>query len=123
LLFILNAPCLFILAEPPVVVPISFGKDVFNEGSFAQTMCMVTEGDEPLKIRWSFHGASISSELGIDTQNIGSRTSILIVKSVGHKHNGNYTCRVSNAAGSISSTTQLRVNGTTVNISSGTRGD
>jgi len=94
-----------------VVVPIGFGQTIFDEGSFVQASCMVTKGDEPLKITWSFHGARINSEPGISTQNLGARTSILMIASVNHKHNGNYTCKVSNAAGSVSSTTHLRVNG------------
>jgi len=94
-----------------VIVPITFGKDVFNEGSSAQLTCMVTEGDEPLTITWSFHGADISSELGITTQNFGTRTSLLMISSVNHKHNGIYTCKANNKAGSSSSTTQLKVNG------------
>lgn len=74
-------------------------------------MCTVTEGDEPLKIRWTFHGHDISSDLGIQTANLGSRTSILIISSVGHRHRGNYTCRATNKAGNITSTAVLRVNG------------
>lgn len=103
------------------MVPISFGRDIFNEGSFAQAMCTVTEGDEPLRIRWTFHGHSIrDGHLGITTTNIGSRTSILMVGSVGHRHRGNYTCRATNGAGNASYTTELRVNG--ILSANGTKG-
>jgi hypothetical protein len=97
---------------------LSFGKDVFSEGAFAQLVCTVTEGDEPLNIRWSFHGADadgprtgVDPGLGISTSAIGSRTSILIIAAVGHAHRGNYTCSAANDAGSAAQTTQLRVNG------------
>ena len=53
--------------DPPKILPISFGTKVLNSGAFAQVSCIVTEGDEPLTISWSFHGASIGSELGIVT--------------------------------------------------------
>ncbi len=93
------------------MVPVTFSQAVAQEGSFAQAVCTVTQGDEPLKISWSFHGAGITSDLDIITQNIGTRTSILIINSVGHKHRGSYTCMATNKAGSVSSTAELKVNG------------
>ena len=93
------------------MVPITFGREIFNEGTFAQAACMITEGDEPLNIQWSFHGHNISSDLGITTININPRTSILSIASVSHRHMGDYTCRAFNAAGDRSYTTELRVNG------------
>lgn len=93
------------------MVPVAFSQDVAQEGSFAQAVCTVTEGDEPIKISWTFHGAGISSDLGIVTQNIGARTSILLIGSVGYRHRGSYTCMASNRAGSVSSSAELKVNG------------
>jgi len=107
-----NSP--FHVSEPPSVVPITFGQSVFDEGSFAQATCMVTTGDEPLKITWSFHGTNINSELGIVTQNVGTRTSLLIISSVSHKYNGMYTCQVTNAAGAAATSTELKVNGSRI---------
>lgn len=102
---------LTIIAEPPQIVPITFGKDKFDEGSSAQILCSVSDGDEPLTIRWSFHGANISSDSGIMTSNLGSRTSFLMINSVSHEHRGFYTCMAKNNAGSASSTSELNVNG------------
>ena len=94
------------------MLPLSFGAEVMNEGAFAQVSCIVSEGDEPLAISWSFHGSSINSAgLDIVTTPIGSRGSMLIISSVGHRHRGNYTCKASNAAGTRSQTATLRVNG------------
>ena len=93
------------------MLPLSFGSTVTNEGSFAQLSCVVTEGDEPLTLSWSFHGHNISSDQGMTTTNVGSRTSILSIGSVNHNHRGNYTCRASNLAGDRSYTAELKVNG------------
>ena len=82
-----------------------------DEGSFAQVSCIVNKGDQPLSISWSFHGSDITSDLGIVTTPIGQQGSMLVIPSVGHKHRGSYTCKVSNQAGVRSETVQLRVNG------------
>ena len=92
-------------------MPISFGKDIFDEGMLAQLMCTVAAGDEPLVITWSFHGNNISSDSGIMTSNFGSKTSILMIQSVTHSHRGMYTCLAKNPAGSTTSTAELKVNG------------
>ena len=89
----------------------TFGSDVMKEGAFAQLSCVVTEGDEPLNIGWSLHGHNLTSDLGIITSNIGSRTSLLMINSVGHRHMGDYTCSASNKAGKASFTATLKVNG------------
>ena len=98
-------------SEPPQIVPINFGKDKFDEGSSAQILCSVSDGDEPLTIRWAFHGNSISSDSGIMTSNLGTKTSFLMINSVSHEHRGSYTCLAKNKAGSSSSTAELNVNG------------
>lgn len=82
-----------------------------DEGGFAQLSCIVTTGDEPLTISWSFHGGIITSDLGIIITPIGTRGSMLIISNVGHKHRGNYTCTAKNSAGTRSSTVELNVNG------------
>ena len=75
--------------------------------------CIVTKGDQPLKISWSFHGNSISSDLGITTMPMGVSGSALLIPSVGHRHRGNYTCKAANMAGTRYRTVELRVNGKT----------
>ena len=107
-----NSYTLFI--ESPEVLPLSFGADIMNEGDFAQVSCIVRKGDEPLQISWSFHGSSITPELGIITTPIGTRGSMLIISSVGHQHRGTYTCKAANAAGAESHSTQLTVNGSKI---------
>ena len=100
------------ITEPPELVPINFGKEIFDEGTSAQILCSVSAGDEPLTITWSFHGNDISSDSsGIVTSNFGSTTSFLMIKSVNQGHRGLYTCLAKNKAGSATSTAELRVNG------------
>ena len=89
----------------------SFGKAVVNEGEFGQLVCTVITGDQPYSFTWSLQGAVVSSEPGLTTSQIGSRTSILMINSVGHRHSGTYTCNVSNLAGSVSVSSALKVNG------------
>ena len=89
----------------------SFGTNVMNEGSFAQVSCIVPQGDEPLSISWSFHGAEVTTDPGIITSPLGTRGSSLMIHSVGHRHSGNYTCKAKNIAGDVSETVQLVVNG------------
>ena len=82
-----------------------------DEGEFAQVICIVSRGDEPLTLTWSLHGAVISSEPSISTTLLGTRTSMLTIQSVGYRHSGDYTCVATNQAGSSSSSANLKVNG------------
>ena len=100
------------ISEPPKLVPINFGQDIFDEGTSAQILCSVSAGDEPLTITWSFHGNDISSDSsGIVTSNFGSKTSFLMINSVNQGHRGLYTCLAKNKAGSATSSSELKVNG------------
>ena len=105
---------LFLDLEPPEIGSFSFAKDVMNEGDFAQISCIVTSGDRPLSITWSFHGVNtddLGTDTGITTSNLGSRMSLLVIDQVKHTHQGNYTCQATNQAGTRSHTAQLIVNG------------
>ena len=102
----------FISSDPPEMLPLNFGKEINNEGDFAQLTCIIVSGDEPLSLSWSFHGRDVSAaDLGVKIMNVGSRTSLLIIGSVGHRHSGAYTCKAQNFAGSSSQTADLKVNG------------
>ena len=102
---------MFTLSEPPEIGAFAFAKDIMNEGDFAQLSCIVTSGDEPLSITWSFHGEKVGQEPGISTTNLGPRMSILVINSVGYPHRGNYTCQARNTAGTRTHTAELKVNG------------
>lgn len=101
----------FFATEPPRIVPFTFGSDVIDEGAFAQLTCVVSHGDLPISITWSLKGDSINSEPTMSTTMVGSRTSILIITSVGYRHSGEYRCSARNDAGSDSHSAELKVNG------------
>ena len=94
----------------PQLVPLTFGRDIVDQGDFAQLSCIAMKGDEPMSISWTFHGES-GSDPGILTTPIGMRGSMLVISSVGKDHNGNYTCTAKNEAGTASQTAILKVNG------------
>ena len=102
----------FFITESPEIVPFSFGAQTVNEGNMAQLTCLVSKGDEPLKIHWSMKGDVVSSEPSITTTMLGTRMSVLMISSVGYRHSGTYTCTASNKAGSNFVSSELRVNGT-----------
>ena len=99
------------ISEPPLITPFSFGIDSVDEGEFVQVTCNVRRGDLPLSVSWSLEGDTISSEPAITTTMIGVRTSILMISSVGYRHNGKYTCISKNDAGTSFESTILKVNG------------
>ena len=99
------------LLEPPVLLPLTFGSDVVDEGEFAQLVCIVRKGDEPLVLSWALKGDIVSSEPGLTTASLGTRTSMLTINSVGYRHSGTYTCTAKNNAGVTSQTAELKVNG------------
>ena len=98
----------------PQLVPLTFGRDIVDQGDFAQLSCIAMKGDEPMSISWTFHGES-GSDPGILTTPIGMRGSMLVISSVGKDHNGNYTCTAKNEAGTASQTAVLKVNGKSSN--------
>ena len=104
-------PYLFI-AEPPQIVPFSFGSDSVNEGDMAQLTCFVRRGDDPLRISWFLKGAVVSSDPSVTTTMIGTRASMLMITNVGYRHCGTYTCKASNDAGTEDVSATLKVNGT-----------
>lgn len=107
-----NKNLAIIISEPPQIVPFTFGTDTINEGDVAQLVCLVRRGDEPLRITWSLKGDIISSEPAMTTTMIGTRTSMLMISSVGYRHSGTYTCTASNDAGTDSFSAELKVKGT-----------
>ena len=100
-------------------MPLTFGKEVLDEGEFAQLLCIVSKGDEPLALSWSLKGDVISSEPSLTTASLGTRTSMLTISSVGYRHSGTYTCTAKNLAGVTTQTARLKVNGNYVNKTPG----
>ena len=101
----------YFFTELPEIIPFSFGKDVVNQGEFAQLTCVVSKGDKPLTITWSLKGDIVSSDPTLTTTMLGTQASILVISSVDYQHSGIYTCRAENSAGVITHSAELKVNG------------
>ena len=101
----------FAFLEPPVIVPFSFGSAVVNTGVYSQLLCVVSQGDMPVSITWSLKGEELNSGPDITTTMLGQRTSMLTIASVSYLLIGEYTCRATNPAGSVTHSAELKVNG------------
>ena len=82
-----------------------------DSGDFAQLTCAVSRGDLPITITWSLKGQELNSGPSVTTTMIGTRTSMLIISDVDYTHIGEYTCRATNPAGSVTHAAELNVNG------------
>ena len=101
----------FYLSVPPKITPFSFARDL-NVGDRTSIQCVVVTGDLPLSFVWLKD--QHSSLTDISTRQYDDFTSTLSIGSITRAHSGNYTCRVSNAASTVTHTAQLRVNGNTM---------
>lgn len=101
------------IAVSPQIAPISFGEEPANAGELVSVQCVVTKGDFPLEITWTFDGRPIQSyHSDVTVLDSGKRVKQLTIESVAARHAGEYTCVASNAAGSVSHSATLKVNGT-----------
>lgn len=95
----------------PLILPFEFGEEAFDTGSTASVSCIITKGDVPIDIGWSFNGRRLAANDAIMITNGGPRVSILSIDAVDSRHAGNYTCHASNRAGSTKHTAELQVMG------------
>lgn len=104
---------LFVSVVSPQIAPISFGDEPVNAGDLVSVQCVVTKGDSPLEITWTFDSQPIRSDrMDVILSSSGKRVRQLTIESVAARHAGEYTCVASNAAGSTSHSAKLDVNGT-----------
>lgn len=94
----------------------SFGEEPLNAGDTASVQCVITKGDSPLDIAFMFQGQVIEPSDDIVISLSGKRAKQLTIESVKAKHAGEYTCIVSNFAGSTTRSAALTVNGTPINV-------
>lgn len=99
-----------LLSVLPRIVPFHFDTPIFA-GEAAQVTCLVSQGDSPLEISWSFQGTELLSTLGVTTSKLGRLGSSLLIESASSIHRGNYTCTASNLAGVTNYTTEVEIHG------------
>lgn len=95
----------------PKLLPFTFGENPLNSGQVVTVPCAVVEGDQPLKLRWTLNGHTISPHSGISIVDLGGRGAILSIGSVQATHAGTYTCIAENSAGRHELSADLIVNG------------
>lgn len=96
---------------PPVVQEFAFTKLPMNAGEFANLQCIVSSGDLPLNIRWSYPGEEMGGSSGVLAKKVADRVSMLMISIIAARHAGEYVCTAENAAGTASHSTVLTVNG------------
>lgn len=94
----------------PSIIPFSFGSSPIFAGQATQVTCLVSVGDPPLDITWSFNGHKDVAVLGISTTKTG-KANMLLIDSTGSHHQGNYTCTAKNPAAVVSYSALLYVHG------------
>ncbi|XP_050520781.1 cell adhesion molecule Dscam2 isoform X31 [Daktulosphaira vitifoliae] len=93
----------------PRIEPFSFSDPIYD-GQSAQITCLVSEGDLPLNLFWTYHDAeTLPLRGGISINKMGSKVSMLYIEAASSNHAGNYTCIASNRAGRANYTATLHV--------------
>ncbi|KAL5286966.1 Dscam family protein [Megaselia abdita] len=94
----------------PKIAPFDFGEVPANFEDSSSITCLVLSGDLPIDISWLFNDYPINSFSGINILKAGKKGSMLMIESVNGRHAGNFTCKATNSAGSVSHSAQLIVN-------------
>ncbi|XP_069356512.1 cell adhesion molecule Dscam1 isoform X38 [Maniola hyperantus] len=94
---------------PPKIAPFTSGPEPAFLGDYFALQCIITHGDQPVKIEWTVNNQSANTILGVRVSNIDRRSSVLTIESVEAKHAGSYNCTASNAGGVVSHATELVV--------------
>lgn len=105
--FSLLIPCI-IMEVPPKIVP-QISENSLREGQRYMVTCSISEGDPPLTFQWSKDGRALIESSHLLIRHQDDFSSSLIIAAVKGSDNGNYTCTVSNRAGSDSLITKLLV--------------
>ncbi|XP_054712913.1 cell adhesion molecule DSCAM-like [Uloborus diversus] len=95
---------------PPVIDPHYFRESItVNEEARTKLMCVVVEGDPPMRFSWLKNGHTFLAH-GDTTVQTFEDTSIVTFKKVVSSDRGQYSCIVANVAASTNRTMQLIVN-------------
>ncbi|XP_074598354.1 cell adhesion molecule Dscam1-like [Brevipalpus obovatus] len=85
-----------------------FFQNNLRESQRASVLCTVTSGDYPIKTKWLKNNVSIDDP-GIKIQQLSDYSSILLFESLTLNQKGDYTCIVSNDAGTATHTAHLSI--------------
>lgn len=96
ILFLMNY---FVGASRPEINPFNFS-GALKTGKRTSVMCAIVDGDPPFHFVWLKDGKELTESSSMNIHRIDEYTSKIDITNLGPEHNGNYTCRVSNTAGS-----------------------
>ncbi|XP_035205555.1 Down syndrome cell adhesion molecule-like protein Dscam2 [Stegodyphus dumicola] len=94
----------------PKIKPFHFTNDV-RPGARTAVMCTIVEGDPPFTFEWIKDETKISENVGLAIKIVDEYTSTLAITKLDQNSNGNYTCKVTNAAGKDEQTDVLLMKG------------
>ncbi|KAK8765882.1 hypothetical protein V5799_007340 [Amblyomma americanum] len=94
--------------ETPVIMPYSFPKNVAL-GQKTIVTCVAQSGTGPLEFRWRHNGRPIADTTSRYEKKLSDRVSTMSIERLSAEDLGNYTCVVSNSAGSDTFTAPLVV--------------
>lgn len=80
-------------------------------GQLIQVSCAVTKGDDPLTVQWFKDDLPLMTSNNFVINNMDSRLSVLLLRSVNFEHSGTYKCLALNPVGQASYSAQLKVKG------------
>lgn len=97
---------------PPRISPFNFEDDI-TEGMRTQLMCSSSQGDQPFNITWlrDHQPINTAEDQTININEYAPFSSILTIHNLTSRHNGNYTCEISNRGGTVDYTALLSVAG------------
>ncbi|KAH7976677.1 hypothetical protein HPB52_018022 [Rhipicephalus sanguineus] len=94
--------------ETPIIMPYSFPKNVAL-GQKTIVTCVAQSGTPPLDFQWRHNGRAVPDTASRYAKKLTDRVSTMSIESLSAEYLGNYTCVVSNSAGSDTFTAPLVV--------------
>nr|XP_042896898.1 uncharacterized protein LOC122269149 [Parasteatoda tepidariorum] len=98
------------LEAPALQKPLMIPSDL-RLGDRADIICTLRRGDLPVTFKWYFNGREIRGEELGKVTSYDVRSSVYLIDKLKAGNVGNYTCMVSNVAGSDTASGQLLVEG------------
>ncbi|XP_073994587.1 Down syndrome cell adhesion molecule 4 isoform X2 [Rhodnius prolixus] len=94
---------------PPKILPMHAMTNLLREGMRAAMTCQVLEGDLPLTFKWQRNGKDDLGP-GAVVRRLDEYSTSLFIEKIAAYHSANYSCIVTNIAGSETFTVPLTVN-------------